>query len=292
MQCIEHLRVLFSGADGEAKLLRINRSRGLRPEGSSGFVTRLFVFEHGIHHENRIRVPAESQKQRAALLRGSVFAALLLCCDQQLLGQATQQLQLRTPDKIELHNVKAAAAVDYRGRRAMLITDTGAPDVSDAGRFAVVQGSSFQDGAIDVNLTGGTAPDARPTFRGFVGIAFRVSPDRSRFECFYLRPKNGRSEDQLQRNHSAQYISMPGFPWDKLRSETPGKYESYVDLMPGEWTHVKIRVTGSSARLYVNGETQPTLIVNDLKQPVEPGAIALWIGPGTIAYFSNLSVTR
>jgi hypothetical protein len=255
-------------------------------------VTRLFGFEHLVRLDNRIRVPAHSQKPRAALLRGSMFAALLLCCDQRFLGQATQQLQLSTPDRIELHNVKATAPIDYRGRQAMLITDAGAPGLGDAGRFAVIQGSSFQDGMIDVDLTGDTAPDAQPTFRGLVGIAFRVSPDRSRFECFYLRPKNGRSEDQLQRNHSAQYISMPGFPWDKLRSETPGKYESYVDLMPGEWTHLKIRVTGSSARLYVNGAAQPTLVVNDLKQPVEPGAIALWIGPGTIAYFSNLSVTR
>ncbi len=276
----------------EGKLLRINGSREPRPQGSSGFVTRLFGFEHIVYVDNRIGVPAQPKKQRAVLLCGSISAVLLLCCGQRFLGQATQQLQLKTPDMVELHNVKAAAPVDYRGHRAMLITDAGAAGLGDADRLAVVQGSSFQDGTIDVDLTGDTAPDAPPTFRGFVGIAFRVSTDRSRFECFYLRPKNGRSEDQLQRNHSAQYISTPGFPWDKLRSETPGKYESYVDLMPGEWTHVKIRVTGSSARLYVNGAAQPTLIVNDLKQPVEPGAIALWIGPGTIAYFSNLSVTR
>ena len=271
-------------------MLRISGSTRSCPEGSSGFVARLFGFEHGVRPENPFRVPAQCQKPRAYLVRGWVFA-LLLCHDQQFLGQAAQQWQLRTPDTLELHNVKAAP-VDYQGRQAMLITDAGAPGLSDAGRFAVIQGSSFQDGTINVDPTGDTAPDAQPTFRGFVGIAFRVSPDRSRFECFYLRPKNGRSEDQLQRNHSAQYISMPGFPWDKLRSETPGKYESYVNLTPGEWTHVKIRVTGSSARLYVNGAAEPTLIVNDLKQPVEPGAIALWIGPGTIAHFSNLSVTR
>jgi hypothetical protein len=57
----------------------------------------------------------------------------------------------------------------------------------------------------------------------------------------------------LQRNHSAQYISVPGFPWQKLRSESPGKYESYVDLVPGQWTHIKLQVSGTSARLYVNG---------------------------------------
>jgi hypothetical protein len=77
----------------------------------------------------------------------------------------------------------------------------------------------------------------------------------------------------------------------KLRTESPGKYESYVDLLAGQWTHVKIQVAGSRARLFVNGAEQPTLIVNDLKQPIVNGAIAFWVGPGTIAHFSDLKVT-
>jgi hypothetical protein len=193
-------------------------------------------------------------------------------------------------EKLELHNVKAEP-VTYLGRGAVRVADAGAEGLGDEGRFAIVPGSSFQDGTIEVNLTGDTVPDAGPGARGFVGIAFRVIADRSHFECFYLRPKNGRSEDQLQRNHSVQYISIPGFPWNKLRAETPGKYESYVDLVPGQWTQVKIQVAGSRARLYVNGAEQPVLIVNDLKQSSTNGAVALWVGPGTIAHFSELKVT-
>ena len=173
----------------------------------------------------------------------------------------------------------------------MRVSDAGPQDLDDAGRFAVVPGSSFQDGTIEVNLSGDTAPDAPPTARGFVGIAFRVTTDRSHFECFYLRPKNGRSDDQLQRNHSVQYISIPGFGWQKLRSDTPGKYESYADLIPGQWTQMKIQVAGSRARLYVNGAEQPALIVNGLKQSPVNGAIALWVGPGTIAHFADLKIT-
>jgi hypothetical protein len=191
--------------------------------------------------------------------------------------------------KLELHHVNAETVI-YLGRSAKRVTDAAA-DVDDAGRFAVVPGTPFQDGTIEVDLSGDTAPDAPANLRGFVGIAFRVSADRSHFECFYLRPKNGRSDDQLQRNHSTQYISVPGFPWEKLRAETPGMYESYVDLVPGQWTHVKIQVAGSRARLYVNGAEQPVLIVNDLKQTPVNGAIALWVGPGTIAHFADLKVT-
>ncbi|HKF56622.1 MAG TPA: hypothetical protein VKJ45_14285 [Blastocatellia bacterium] len=193
-------------------------------------------------------------------------------------------------DKLELRNVKAEQ-VTYLGRAAVRIIDAGPDGLDDAGRMAIVPGTSFQDGTIEVNLSGDTAPDARPDLRGFVGIAFRVAGDKSHFECFYLRPKNGRSEDQLQRNHSVQYISVPGFPWNKLRSETPGKYESYVDLVAGQWTRIKIQVAGSRARLYVNSTEQPVLVVNDLKQAAESGAIALWVGTGTIAHFSGLTIT-
>jgi hypothetical protein len=160
------------------------------------------------------------------------------------------------------------------GRAAVRVTDAAA-DVDDAGRLAIIPGTPFQDGTIELNLSGDTAADAPAQARGFVGIAYRVSGNRTHFECFYLRPKNGRSEDQLQRNHSTQYLSLPGFPWNKLRAESPGKYDSYVDLVAGQWTKVRIQVSGTSARLYVNGAAQPALIVNDLKQSPVKGAIAL-----------------
>jgi hypothetical protein len=47
-----------------------------------------------------------------------------------------------------------------------------------------------------------------------------------------------------------QYISVPGFPWNKLRAESPGKYESYVDLVAGQWTKVRIQVCRGRTRVY------------------------------------------
>ena len=116
----------------------------------------------------------------------------------------------------------------------------------------------------------------------------RMSPN---FECIYLRPTNGRAEDQVRRNHSTQYFSFPDFPWPRLRKEAPGKYESYVDLVPGEWTTVKIEVRGLQSRLYAHGAEQPCLVVNDLKLGETKGTVALWIGPGTEAHFSNLRIS-
>lgn len=205
-------------------------------------------------------------------------------------AQSTQQVAGLSIDHMELRNVKAET-VTYKGQSAVRLVDTGAHDLDDAGRLAILRGSSFTDGTIEIDLTGDTVSGALENLRGFVGIAFRVADDASHFECFYLRPKNGRSPDPVQRSHSAQYISIPGFPWQKLRSENPGKYEAYVDLVPGDWIKVKVVVSGNKAQLYVNGGAQPTLTVNDLKQPQSQGAIALWVGPGTIAHFSNLKIT-
>lgn len=227
---------------------------------------------------------------KPGLLCGFAFCVLSLGLGTGSAGQARQKASGLALDKLEVHNVKAEPAT-YQGRAAVRVTDAGPPGLDDAGRLAVVPGSSFQDGTIEVNLTGDTTPNAPPALRGFVGIAFRVTPDRSHFECFYLRPKNGRAEDPVQRSHSVQYISIPGFGWQKLRTENPGKYESYADLVPGQWTQVRIEVARSRAQLYVNGAEQPALIVSDLKQPPVSGAIALWVGVGTIAHFSDLKVT-
>ena len=111
------------------------------------------------------------------------------------------------------------------------------------------------------------------------------------YEYIYLRPTNGRADDQVRRNHSTQYSSHPDFDFARSRQEAPEKYESYVDLEPGVWTKYKIEVEGRKARLYVHGAEQPCLIVNDLKLEPRGGGVALWVGPGTEGYFSNLKIT-
>jgi hypothetical protein len=220
----------------------------------------------------------------------NTLAGLIFLAPIWLWSQTRPEVKLLRPDALELHYVKADT-VTFLGRQAVQLMDAAEANVGDGARLAVIPGTSFQDGTIDVYVTGDTLPHADPTARGFVGIAFRVSTNRASYECFYLRPKNGRAEDQLRRNHSLQYVSIPDFGWEKLRTESPGVYESYADLAPGQWTPMKIRVEGKRAQLYVNGAEQPSLLVNDLKLPAASGAIALWIGPGTIAHFSDLKVT-
>jgi hypothetical protein len=187
--------------------------------------------------------------------------------------------------------VKVEKVASYKGRAAVRVSDA-APDAQGDVRIALAPGVEFEDGVIEIDMAGDVGEHPIPGARGFVGLAFRVNDAAPSYEAFYLRPLNGRADDQLQRNHSVQYISTPEFPWERLRSETPGKYETYVDLQGGAWNHVKIEVQGVKARLYVNGAEQPTLLVNDLKHGVSKGGIALWVGPSTVAHFANLKVSR
>ena len=194
------------------------------------------------------------------------------------------------PDAVKPLNVEVVA-VEYRGKTALRLNEK--PGVAvEADSLAVIPGLVFAGGTIEVEVAGAPRADAFEGARGFVGLAFRLQEDPSRYECFYIRPKNGRAEDQLRRNHSTQYVSHPDYPWHRLRKESPGVYESYVDLAPGEWTRLKVVVAGTEARLFVHDAEQPCLIVKDLKLGDSEGAIALWIGAGTEGHFANLRVTQ
>jgi hypothetical protein len=229
---------------------------------------------------------------------------MLMCA-----GRASaQSYPLESIAGLRLHNVTAAPDTlhDRKGLRVSMSEEARTrlqamtPEERDkaarAGgteQLAVIDGLEFGNGVIEVEIAGTTLPGAFEGARGFVGIAFRLQSDLRTYDAFYLRPTNGRAEDQLRRNHSAQYISHPDWTWSRLRTETPGKYESYVDLVPDAWTKVRIEVRGGQARLYVHDQTQPTLIVTDVKTgPNARGAIALWLDVGTLAHFRNLTATR
>ena len=207
---------------------------------------------------------------------------------------------LESPSGLRLHNVTAVPAVlDGKKGLRLTISDDAARRLQSMTpeqqalfeELAVIEGLDFANGVIEVEIAGEPAPGASGGARGFVGIAFRLQNDMQTYDAFYLRPTNGRAEDQERRNHTVQYIAHPDWPWFRLRRETPSKYESYVDLQPGVWTRVRIDVRGDRARLFVHGQEQATLVVNDVKSGASAkGLVALWIGPGTVAHFRNLTV--
>jgi hypothetical protein len=167
---------------------------------------------------------------------------------------------------LRLHNVVAEPAT-LDGRRGLRVTLDSRTAQPDAEQLVVIEGLEFSSGVIEAEIAGTPASGSGQGARGFVGIAFRLQPDMKTYDAFYLRPTNGRAEDQERRNHATQYISHPDWTWNRMREETPSRYESYVD------------------------QPQPVLIVNDVKSgATAKGAIALWLGPGTVAHFRNLRV--
>jgi hypothetical protein len=134
----------------------------------------------------------------------------------------------------------------------------------DEPTFAKQAATRFTNGTIEVKVLSRLLKDAPAHARGFIGVAFRINEDNSKFECIYVRPLNARADDQIRRNHSIQYFSYPDFKFDRLRKESPEKYESYTDMAMDEWIDLKIVVKGTRAALFINGAEQPSLIVNVL----------------------------
>jgi hypothetical protein len=187
-----------------------------------------------------------------------------------------QTFPLAGPEDLEGRNMKLAA-VEYKGRKAVRITMERQPPYEG---LTLLRGTEFADGAIEADMAVKVNTPPGIWNPGFIGIGFRARPDARHYEMFFLRPGNSGSEDQIQRNHSVQYVSKPDFDFSKLRRPWPSVYEAYADLQPETWTRVKIEVQGRLAKLYVNSAANPVLVVDGLKGEELKGGVGLWAGPG------------
>jgi len=59
-----------------------------------------------------------------------------------------------------------------------------------------------------------------------------------------------------------------------------------------EWITLKIEVKGNQAKLFLNKNRYPSIIVNDLKHGSDAmGAVGLFVDVGTEGYFRNLKIS-
>ena len=163
----------------------------------------------------------------------------------------------------------------------------------DQPTYAKLKDINFQNGIIEVKVLSKIMKNAPLFARGFIGLAFRINEKDTKFESIYIRPTNGRSEDQVRRNHSIQYFSFPDYDFDRFRKESPEKYESYADIGLNEWITMRIEVEGQKAKLFLNNNKQSSLVVNDLKLgDNNSGSIGFWVGNYTEGYFKDLKVIK
>jgi hypothetical protein len=195
-------------------------------------------------------------------------------------------------ESIDLAPVNTFVKIEQvAGKEVVRVTKDPRVQAVDEPTFAKLIDADFKNGVIEVTVLSKLLEAAPDFARGFIGIAFRIDESNSKFEGIYIRPTNGRADDQLRRNRSTQYFSYPDFKFDRLRKEAPGEYESYGDMGLNEWIKVKIMVKDAKARLYLNKSKQPALVVNDLKHGANiSGGIGLWVDIGTDGFFTDLRV--
>ena len=228
-------------------------------------------------------IPMRSKRK----IRGTYAWMLALVVTLSAGGQtgSPQSFPLDTAAGLDAHDAKLEAA-EFKGRKAVRLTT----DARDGG-LALIHGSDLQDGTIEADLAVKITTPPGVRMPGFTGIAFRAKPDGSEFQMFYLRPNNALAEDQAMRNHAVQYVAEPEFEWYRLRREWPFVYESYAEIQPDAWTHLKIEVSGRTARIFLNGDAKPSLVVDGLKSSLLRGEVGLWGYAGEESYFANVRVT-
>jgi len=177
-----------------------------------------------------------------------------------------------TNRKVETFNEQEKKAIQFN-------------QVGDDGGM-ILKDYEFSEGIIEFDVKGKNIPQ-----QSFVGVAFHFQ-DAKKYEFVYFRPFNFMNADTLRRPRSVQYVSMPEYPWEKLRAEHPGKYENKVNPVPNpdDWFHVKITVNGKQIKVYVNHSSKPSLEVESLNTTTT-GRIGLWVGNMSAGSFSNLEIT-
>lgn len=180
--------------------------------------------------------------------------------------------------------------VERAGEQMLRVVKTEKINEYDTNSYAKISGSDFHNGMIEADVLSRLLPDAPDFARGFIGIAFRISKNDDLFESFYIRPTNGRCEDQARRGHAVQYFSFPKYTFAYFRENGITKYEAPADIGLNEWIHLKAEIHGSCGKLSVN--SVPVLNVNDMKLGGQArGAVGFFVDIGTEGFFKNLRIT-
>jgi hypothetical protein len=214
-----------------------------------------------------------------AIVHRSVLL-LILCVTASF--AAAQQIpdleKFNDPSVWRIHN-RAATTVPDRDKALRL-------DARQDDGMVWLVGSKFSEGTINLDLRGANKPG-----QSFVGVAFRGIDDTT-FDAIYFRPFNFKNPDIARRSRAVQYVSQPKYTWEKLRKDSPGKYENAVSPVPDPdgWFHARIEIEGQTIRVFVNDATSPCLEVTALSEP-RAGMIGLWVGNGSSGDFANLEIT-
>ena len=203
----------------------------------------------------------------------------------------------------ELHNV-TGSVIDFQGKKVLKIERDlkSLPfdekkletTVDDRHYARLLDLNDFENGTIEVKMYSQIQnPSPYLPAAGFIGLYYRIKEDDSAWESIYLRPKVGRINNQMARNHAVQYFSYPDFKFQTLRDKYPaGSYEGSAPVALNEWIKMRIEVNGETAEMFINDLKYSSFIVNKMLGKNQKGYVGLYVDIATIGYFKDLKVTK
>lgn len=207
-----------------------------------------------------------------------LLSIVMLCFIMQSKGQ-TIVPDLQDMSKWMMVN-RSVEVVNEEGKKVVRLNEMANDGLT------VLKNFEFSNGIIEFDVKGKNVVQ-----QSFVGMAFH-GQDEKTYDAIYFRPFNFKNTDTARRSRAVQYVSMPDFPWEKLRAEFPGKYENKVNPVPDPdgWFHVKVIVDGKKITVFVNNSQTPSLQVEKLSNATK-GGLALWAGNNSGGSFANLTIT-
>jgi hypothetical protein len=211
-----------------------------------------------------------------------VLLGLFFTLNTNVQGQSVKYdlFSLCKDNKLELFNrqISQFSEKEMKGIRFSKNTGDG---------IAWLKGIEFSNGIIELDIRGKEVMQ-----QSFVGVAFHGLNNET-LDAIYFRPFNFQSTDPVRKIHAVQYISHPDYTWSILREKHNGKYEKTVTPAPNgnDWFHVRIVIQYPKVSVYVNGNSEPSLVIDKLNER-KTGKIGLWVGNTSDGDFSNLQITN
>ena len=191
--------------------------------------------------------------------------------------------------KYDLINLFENGKIEPYNRQLSQFTESGKKGIrfskNGGDGIAWLNGVEFSNGIIELDIRGKDVLQ-----ESFVGVAFHGINNET-IDAIYFRPFNFQSTDPVRKIHAVQYISHPDNTWSILREKHNGKYEKAVIPAPNgnEWFHAKIVIQYPKVTVFVNGNSEPSLVIDKLNNR-ETGKIGLWVGNNSDGDFANLQI--
>ena len=156
----------------------------------------------GVAAQSDLTMTRQWNRRLDAIARSGMHKIVgALCLASFAVSQATKErtrfFRLDSMEGLETINTKADIVM-YRGRKALHLAPAQNHQTDQHSMIALVNGTDFKDGTIEVQVAGLPIVAMDPTARGFVGVEFRAQEHGTRAENIYLRPTNGRADEQLR----------------------------------------------------------------------------------------------